>query len=318
MPASWQDIVSFASERWRALARLFVAARPTLSEPAISPKPYRRLERIVLAEGVVRTLFDDFDRHRETSRGEEEFGWVLLGVREEVEAVVLAALPAGAQRHASLTHIQFHSSAQAVATRLLRQTDKRLAMLGVAHTHPGSMRHPSSGDYRGDIRFVTRLRGREGIFAIGTADASLPETTITQTEPHRHGRGSLCFTWYALAEGDSQYRKIPIATTSGDDLARPLATIWPTLETHADALERLCQQLAGVQLGIAGPALSFAIPLADDSRRLRALIDGPQIRYYVEDEGKLLAVDPEAVTTEQGIYAILAELARRRSPDAAP
>jgi len=311
--ASLQHFLTFCRNRLR---NVFVAQRPTLPEPATIPKAYRRLERIVLTDGVVRTLFDDFDRHRETARGEEEFGWVLLGVREEAEAIVLAVLPAGAQRHASLTHIQFHSNAQTVATRLLRQTDKRLAMLGVAHTHPGSMRHPSSGDYRGDIQFVARLRGREGIFAIGTADASFPET-VTSSEPHRHGRGSLCMTWYALAEGDPQYRKIPIATIAGDDLAHPLASVWPTLETHADGLERLCQQLSGGQLSSAGQAFSFAVPLADDPRRLRVLLEGPQIRYYVEDEGNLLVVDPEAVTLEHGVYAILAELARRRSPDAA-
>ncbi|MEI7688166.1 MAG: Mov34/MPN/PAD-1 family protein [Planctomycetota bacterium] len=312
--ASLQRVLKICQNHAR---NAFVARRPTLPEPTSFPKAYRRLERIVLTEGVVGTLFDDFDRHRETARGEEEFGWVLLGVREETEAVVLAALPAGAQRHASLTHIQFHSNAQTVATRWLRQTDKRLAMLGVAHTHPGSMRHPSGGDYRGDIQFVARLRGREGVFAIGTADASFPET-VTSSEPHRHGRGSLCMTWYALAEGDPQYRKIPIATIAGDDLARPLAGVWPTLDTHADGLERLCQQLNGGQFGVTAAGLSFAVPLADDRRRLRVLLEGPQIRYYVEDEGNLLVVDPEAVTLEQGIYAILAELARRRLPDAAP
>lgn len=304
---------------WTSLERRWIASRPALPEPVAPPKTYRRLDRIVLTEGVVRTLFDDFARHRETARGEEEFGWALLGLREETDVIVTAALPAGAQRHASLTHIQFHSSAQAAATRILRQRDKRLTMLGVAHTHPGSLRHPSGGDYRGDIRFVTRLRGREGVFAIGTADRTSHDDR--RGEPHRHGQGELCFSWYALADGDSQYRKMPIVTLPGDDLARPLSPIWPTLETHADALERLCQQLSGVQIDVAGTAISLTISLAEERRRLRALIDGPQPRYYVEDEGNLLAVDPAARSLEHGIYAILAELAARRSgrsPDATP
>ncbi len=297
-----------------AARRRLVAARPSLQEPIDGPKSYRPLERVVLADGVVRTLFDDFERHRETARGEEEFGWALLGIREESEAIALAALPAGAQRHASLTHIQFHASAQAVATRLLRQRDKRLGMLGVVHTHPGSLRHPSSGDYRGDIRFVTRLRGKEGVFAIGTADADAEGEAgdLQQPESHRFLRGPLCFNWYVLAESDSHYRKIPITTIPDADLARPLAELWPTLETHADALERLCQQLTGVRLDVVEASLSLTIPLADDSRRLRALIQGDAARYYVEDERNLMAVDPEAATVEQGIYSILAELARRR------
>jgi proteasome lid subunit RPN8/RPN11 len=300
-----------AFERGR---RGLVAERPLLVEPvAAGPKKYWPLDRVVLAHGVLQTLFDDFARHRETARGEEEFGWALLGIREEREAIALAALPAGAQRHASLTHIQFHSNAQAVATRLLRQRDKRLGMLGVVHTHPGSLRHPSGGDYRGDIRFVTRLRGREGVFGIGTADARGNGAVIERTEPHQHVRGPLCFNWYALADGDDNYRKIPISAASNDDLARPLAPLWPTLETHADALERLCQQLTGVNLDIAPEtSLAITIPLADDERRLRVLLRDGQARYYLESAGDLAAVNPDASAVDHGIYAILAELARRR------
>ncbi len=312
------NLLTYCRTTWDLGRRRWVAARPTLAEAKIAgPKTYCRLERVVLADGVLATLFDDFDRHRETARGEEEFGWALLGIREEREAIALAALPAGAQRHASLTHIQFHSNAQAVATRLLRQRDKRLEMLGVVHTHPGSLRHPSSGDYRGDIRFVERLRGGEGVFGIGTADATSPGDTLEQPHPHQHVRGPLCFNWYALAKSNDFYRKIAVITKPADDLARPLAPIWPTLEAHADALERLCQQLVGVRLEIAGAdsaaSLSVAIPLADDPRRLRLLLQSAQARYYVEDAGDLLTVDPATATIDQGVYSILAELAKRRS-----
>lgn len=300
----------------------WIAARPTLADLPSPPKAYRKLERVVVADGVLRTLFDDFERHRATARGEEEIGWALLGIREETEAIALAALPAGAQRHASLTHVQFHSNAQAVATRLLRQRDKRLSLLGVVHTHPGSLRHPSSGDYRGDIQFVARLRGKEGVFAIGTADADSRGTTIDQPHPHQHVRGPLCFNWYALGEHNDFYRKVDVVVKPGDDLAASLAASWPTLETHADAVERVCQQLNGVRLEIVDEhrteergdeTLALTIPLADENRQLRVLLRPTETRYYVQADGKLLAVDPEATAVDHGIYSILAELAKRRS-----
>src|SRR5213592_3102696 len=47
----------------------------------------RRLERIVLTDGVARTLFDDYAEHRRSERGEEEIGWILLGLRRGDEAI---------------------------------------------------------------------------------------------------------------------------------------------------------------------------------------------------------------------------------------
>jgi proteasome lid subunit RPN8/RPN11 len=124
----------------------------------------------VLTDGVGHTLFEEFAGHRAEARGEEETGWVLLGLREAREAVVLATLPAGALRDASVAHVRFNSNAQALASRIVRQTNRRLTMLGVVHTHPGSLRHPSDGDLRGDGQWVANLRGHEGVFGIGTAD----------------------------------------------------------------------------------------------------------------------------------------------------
>lgn len=312
MPISLTAIFDRIRPLFEDLRRRLVARRPTpIESPTTGPRVYRRLERVILTSGVVETLFADFARHRETARGEEEFGWALLGVRDEKEAMVLAALPAGAQRHASLTHIEFDVNVQAAATRILRQSDKRLAMLGVAHTHPGSLRHPSGGDYRGDIVFVTRLRGREGVFAIGTADVRDSETA---DHPHRQVRPPLGFSWYALAEGDAGYRKLSAQIVEGADLARAFAPLWPTFDLHAESLERLFQQLARWRVEVADDSLTLSIPLPEENRRLRALIAGREIRYYVEGPGGVATVDPSARNLEHGIYAILAELARSRSP----
>ncbi len=164
---------------------LALRLRPTEPAPAAAIT-YGPLERVLLTDGVGRTLFEEFAAHRAEARGDEETGWVLLGLREAREAVVLATLPAGALRDASVAHVRFNSNAQALASRIVRQTDRRLTILGVVHTHPGSLRHPSDGDLRGDGQWVANLRGREGVFGIGTADG--PETAgdlfAHQPRPH--------------------------------------------------------------------------------------------------------------------------------------
>src|SRR6187200_1843595 len=76
----------------------------------------RRLERVVLADGVLKTLFDDYANHRRTPRGQEEIGWFLLGHWDDGQAIALAALPAGAERDASEGHVRFNTDAQALAS----------------------------------------------------------------------------------------------------------------------------------------------------------------------------------------------------------
>ena len=75
-------------------------------------------------------------------------------------------------------------------------------MLGVVHTHPGSLRHPSDGDFRGDIQWVGQLRGGEGVFGIGTADGKYarPADELWQPRPNMHSLGELGFTWYSLID----------------------------------------------------------------------------------------------------------------------
>src|SRR2546423_329407 len=73
--------------------------QPLALPPALLPEPvaaggYGPLKRLVLTDGVSRTLFEEYHDHRKGERGDEETGWVLMGLRHEHEALVLATLPA--------------------------------------------------------------------------------------------------------------------------------------------------------------------------------------------------------------------------------
>src|SRR5439155_25164949 len=127
---------------------------------------------------------------------------------------------------------------------IVRQWDRRLTMLGVVHTHPGSLRHPSDGDYHGDSAWVGRLRGGEGVFGIGTADGPTTAGPLVgqQPRPHVQALGSLLMSWYALSQEDHSYRPVDCQLTLGPDLALPLHAIWLTLEWFAEPLERLYRQ----------------------------------------------------------------------------
>ncbi len=301
------------------LNRSLLGAHPTPAparngHAAPSP-PYLPLQRLVLTDGVSRTLFEEYAAHRQGTRGDEETGWVLLGRREASEALVLATLPAGAARDAGVSHVQFNPLGQALASRIVRQRDKRLTIVGVVHTHPGSLRHPSDGDLQGDSTWVGQLRGREGIFAIGTADGD-PDgdaTLARQPRPHVQCLGDLCLSWYALGEGDAKYRPLPLTLTLGPDLARPLHPVWPTIELHAERLDRLYRQQAGVRFDVAagkhGPALAVHIALAEPGTELRVFLEGEEARYYVVRDGELLAADPGEPNVDRGVYLLLAELA---------
>jgi proteasome lid subunit RPN8/RPN11 len=267
-----------------------------------------RLERIVLTDGVSRTLFDDFQDHRRSSRGAEEIGWLLLGHREGNNAVALAALPAGTQRDAGVAHVQFHSDVQELASHILRGDDRRLTIVGVVHTHPGSMRQPSGGDLQGDRLWVGQLRGGEGAFAIGTADAH-----SEQPAEHQQRYGELCFSWYALAETDTRYRPLRVQVTIGADLAKPMRAAWNLIETHARCLNRLFRQLAKVRCEVtqeqSAPVLAMCIVLPEQKQCLRLLLNGTKARYYWDRDGELLAIDPREPQVDRAVFMILAELA---------
>lgn len=301
----------------RELARIW-RPKPPSARPAgqrTRPSAPRPLTRIVLTDEVSRTLFEEYAAHRDSSRGHEETGWVLLGLRQATEAVVLATLPAGAEAEAGVAHIRFNSSGQAVASRMLRQSDRRLTIVGVVHTHPGTLRHPSDGDFEGDSAWVARLRGAEGAFGIGTADGEPAEGTLYARHPQAHVQclGPLRLSWYALRAGDSGYRPLPYELTLGPDLARPLHPLWGTIEAHADRLERLYQQQAGLRLETApgrhGEVLALTVPLAESGGSIRVLLEGKEVQYSViHDEGPT-ALDCDEPRVDRGVYLLLAELA---------
>lgn len=286
--------------------------------PTAGPVPYDPLERVVLTDDVCRTLFEEYAGHRATDRGDEETGWVLLGVREQAQATILATLPAGAERDAGEAHVRFNSAAQAVASRIVRQKDRRLTLLGVVHTHPGSLRHPSKGDLKGDREWVPQLRGGEGVFGIGTADAEPdPEgaPTCSTPKPHMQCLGGLRFSWYSLAAGEKKYREAPVGLTIGPDLAKPLRLVWPAVEAFADRLERLAQQQAKVRFEITDghkePALAVTVGLAEPGKAVRVVIEGKEVRYYYEADGAVFQADLPDAAPDQGVYLLLAELAAR-------
>jgi hypothetical protein len=278
-------------------------------------QPYRPLERVILTDGVGRTLFEEYAAHQTSARGDEETGWIILGVRGEDEATVLATLPAGAARDAGVGHVQFNSWAQGLGSRIVRQSDRRLTMLGVVHTHPGSLRHPSDGDYRGDSVWVGQLRGGEGIFGIGTADCHPGNGTAVayQPKPNVQCLGKLRLSWYALRNGDRHYRPLPVQYTLGPDLARPLHSVWSVIEAHADRLDRLCRQQAGVTFEVAagahGPALAVEVPLAEPGSTIRVLLEDQEVRYYLVHDGEPLLADPHEARIDRAVYLLLAELA---------
>ena len=315
-----QVLVGKATRWLHDLQRSWHRPRPSPrpSPPATTtPIVYDPLERVVLTDGVGRTLFEEFASHRSEARGEEETGWVLLGLREAREAVVLATLPAGALRDASVAHVRFNSNAQALASRIVRQTNRRLTMLGVVHTHPGSLRHPSDGDLRGDAQWIANLRGKEGVFGIGTADGpdANGDLFAYQPRPHVQCLSGLRFSWYSLRQGDSAYRPLPVELTIGPDLARGLHEIWSSLEFHAERIDRLYCQQSGLRFEVVsdkwGPGLLLTLPLAEPGDAVQVLVRPKEVRYYVVRRGELLEVQHHDDCVDRGVYLLLAELAAR-------
>jgi hypothetical protein len=179
------------------------------------------------------------------------------------------------------------------------------------------LRHPSDGDFRGDSEWVGQLRGKEGIFGIGTADSLPSNGTAVAHQPkvNVHCLGKLRLSWYALAEGDSRYRPLPVRLTLGPDLARPLHSVWSLIEAHADQLDRLCRQQTGLTFEVVAgeqqSGLAVTIPLADPDTAIRVVLEEKQVRFYLLRHGELLRADPHEERVDRAVYLLLAELAAR-------
>jgi proteasome lid subunit RPN8/RPN11 len=314
--ARWRALAGAAAELLKSLSRP-TPKRPIPAAAAPAATPLRPIAKLRLTDQVSHTLFDEFAAHRASPRGDEETGWVLLGLREGDTALALATLPAGAGREAGQAHVRFNAAAQALASRAVRQHDRRLTLLGVVHTHPGSLRHPSDGDFRGDSKWVAQLRGGEGVFGIGTADAKPGPTDAVAWQPqsNRQCLGDLCLSWYALGQDDRAYRPLPVEVTLGPDLARPLRPVWGQVEEYAERLDKLARQQARVAFGVLPgrkeSALAVEIPLADPGQAVRILLEGKEVRYYLVRDGESFAAEIGEVRVDQGFYLLLAELAAR-------
>lgn len=317
----WTRLIRATARRARDWADALTGPVPVgeHSTAAMLATPLGRLTRVVLTDEVSRTLFGEYAAHRASERGAEETGWVLLGRREPDAAVVLATLPAGAARDAGEAHIRFNGEAQAVGSQIVRQADRRLGILGVVHTHPGRLRHPSRGDFDGDRLWVRNLRGGQGVFGIGTLFPHCPPNgteVARHPKPHVQTFGGLRFDWYTLAESDKRYRPVPIEVAIGPDLALPLRGIWGAVEEHAARLLRLIGQFKDVRFevgqGTTGPALRMTIGLGEPGRVVRVLIDGKTVRYAYEAGGVVTHPDlPADTAPDQGVYLLLAETAAR-------
>jgi proteasome lid subunit RPN8/RPN11 len=284
---------------------------PAAAEVGAREPDYLPLAELVLTDGVSRTLFRQYEEHRREARGREETGWVLLGHRLENRAIALAALPAGAEREAGVAHVRFNTLAQAVASRILRQEDRQLGILGVVHTHPGSLRHPSDGDFEGDSAWVRLLPGQEGVFGIGTADGRLWLDGETEDYGIQPAAGCQCyrglrFDWYALASGEADYRSLPVRLTNGPDRAEPLQTVWPTVEQHAAGLDRLARVLKGVRFEVTPEGtLEACVALDRNGDQARVALKGQKARYLlIRGEDCMASEDAEA-NVDRGFLEVL-------------
>ncbi|WP_232055992.1 Mov34/MPN/PAD-1 family protein [Tuwongella immobilis] len=281
----------------------------------------RRLTRVELTFQVVDLLFREYQSHRESRRGNEELGWLLLGERGEDWARVTATLPAGEYREASAVHIRMNADGQVLGHRILSQSVPNLTLLGIAHTHPGSLRVPSGGDYAGDSVWVRRLVGQEGIFAIGTADGkSDPRPDeFPDGDAERPGDADIRWHWYKLAHGDAHYSDLPITIVDGNDAAAHLRPVWPIIERYAVRLDRLARQLSRVRFEIPEidesseqtPLLKVEVTLPERNSYLWVVMDGQNIQYFWVRDGKILQPNLEEPAPDCGVYRMLAELANR-------
>jgi hypothetical protein len=93
-----------------------------------------------------------------------------------------------------------------------------------------------------------------------------------------------------------------------------LHTVWPTLERHADRLERLYKQQSNLRFEVLAdddPGLLLTLPLAANGDAVRVILRHKSVHYYLQKEGQVLEVDLTDDYVDRGVYLLLAELAGR-------
>src|SRR5207248_41339 len=117
----------------------------------------------------------------------------------------------------------------------------------------------------------------------------------------------LRFSWYALRQGESSYRPLPVELTIGPDLARDLHPVWPILEAHADRIDRLMEQQANIRVEVvteqSGPALLLVVPLAGNDGALRGNAES-DTAILIDRRDTSFAGIADEVTDEEVIGAI--------------
>jgi hypothetical protein len=95
-------------------------------------------------------------------------------------------------------------------------------------------------------------------------------------------------------------------------MARPLHEIWPTLELHAERLDRLYRQQTGVRFQMLegeNPGLVVTLALAAKGEVVRVVLRHKSVRYFLQRGGELLEVDLADDYVDRGVYRLFAELA---------
>jgi hypothetical protein len=91
--------------------------------------------------------------------------------------------------------------------------------------------------------------------------------------------------------------------------------IWPALEQHAERIDRLYRQQAGMRFEVTadewGPGLILVLPLAESGSAVRVVVRPKEVRYYVVWGGELMEVQHHDDYVDRGVYLLLAELAAR-------
>ena len=311
----WRTLASAAADLLKSLSR--PSRRPSPAGP-VNPaaRPLRPLARLRLTDQVSHTLFDEFAAHRAGARGDEETGWVLLGLREGDNALALATLPAGAGREAGQAHVRFNASAQRSAA------GRSGSMTGDCRCSAWSTRiravcgTPATGISAGTAN-------GSGSFAAAKGYSESARPIVAQDRPMPW----LGSPWHTVNAWEiCAFPGMLWARTIGPIGHCPLrsrwAPIWPSHCGRCGAKSRNTPSgwinwpgsrpvTFGVLPGRKAPALAVEVPLADPGQAVRILLEGKEVRYYLVRDGEPFAADIGEVRVDQGFYLVLAELAAR-------